>query len=161
MAARLEARLAHLKARATGSDEDLLLQVGAVGRHRIYHVGNGACIGADDSLARSRLQTVLKVVLAQHEGRRHQHCANLVQREGREPELIVAAQDDQHHVALADTLRHQEVCALVAPELHLAEAEAMLLPLGIAPHHGGAVGIVDGYVVYDVISPAKVLVIVQ
>jgi len=52
-------------------------------------------------------------------------------------------------------------CELVAPELHLAKAEAVLLPLGIAPHHGGAVRIVDGYVVDDVISPAKVLAIVQ
>ena len=157
------ARLVNLvrEASAAAVHDDLHVQVGALGCHRVHHVGDRAGVGADDRLDRGCLQAVEHVVLAEHEGCRDHDRADLVQRQAREPELVVAPEHHEHHVALADPLVCQEVRALVAPELHLAEGEDVLLALGVAPLHGGAVGLVLGDVVDDVVGPVEVLLVVE
>ena len=96
-------------------------------------------------------------MLLEHERRGHHDRAELGQRGGDEPELVVAAQDDHDHVAPADALSGEEVRGLVRPALHLAEREEVLLPFGIAPHHGAAVGIIHGDVVDDVVAEIEIL----
>ena len=146
---------------ATAVDQDLQLQVGALVRHVVHDVRHGSLVRADDGLDGGGLQAVEHVVVAQHEGRRHHDRANLVQRHAREPELVVAAQHHQHHVALANALVGQEVCGLVRPILDVRKGEDVLLALGVGPHHGRAVGVVHGNVVHHVVGPVKVLGIVE
>ena len=100
-------------------------------------------------------------MLAEHEGRRDENRPDLVERQRGEPELVVAAQDHEHHVALANALVGEEVRGLVGPVLHVAEGEHVLLALGVAPLHGGSVGFGLGDVVDDVVCPVELLGIVQ
>ena len=94
-------------------------------------------------------------MLLQHEGSRHHDGAELGERGGHEPELIVAAQDDHDHVAAADALSGEEIRRLVGPAFHVGEGEHVLLALGVAPHHGAAIGIGLGDVVDDVVAKVE------
>ena len=93
----------------------------------------------------------------QHEGGRYRHRPQFLQGQHREPELVVAAQDDHDEVAAPDAAVRQEVRRLVRPRLHVGEGEDMLLPFRIAPDHGGALGVVDRDVVHDVVGEVEVV----
>ena len=91
----------------------------------------------------------------EHERGGNHDRAELVERGGDEPELVVAPQDDHDHVSAADALAFQEVGRLVGPALHVGEREDVLFAFGVAPYHGAAVGIVFGYVVDDIVAEVE------
>ena len=133
------------------------LQRGARVGHVVHHVGDGAERRGDDGLDGRAVQAVLQIVLLEHERGGHHDRAELRERRGHEPELVVAAQDDHDHVAAADALRGQEVRRLVRPALHVGEREHVLLALRVAPHHGAAVGVCGGDVVHHVVAEVEIV----
>ena len=143
------------EAAARAVHEDERLHRGAGGRHVVDDVGDLPHRRGDDGLDGGAVEAVLEVVLLQHEGSRHHDGAELGERSGHEPELVVAAQDDHDHVAAADALRGEEVRRLVGPAFHVGEGEYVLLALGVAPHHGAAVGVSRGDVVDDVVAEVE------
>ena len=149
------------KSAATAVDQDLQLQVGALVRHVVHNVRHGTLVRADNCLDGGGLQAVQHVVVAQHEGCRHHNGANLVQCHAHKPELVVAAQHHKNHVTLANALVSQEVGRLVRPILYVREGEDVLLALGVGPHHGRAVRVVNGNVIHHVVGPVKVLGVVK
>ena len=67
----------------------------------------------------------------------------------------MAAQDDHDHIAAADTVGGEDVGGFVRPVLYVGEGEAMLFAFGVAPDHGGTVGVVRRDVVDDVVGEVK------
>ena len=117
--------------------------------------------GADDGGDGGTVQTILQVVLLQHEGSGDHDRADFGQRRRDEPELVVAAQDDKDVITAPDTLIDQEVCRLVGPALHIGERENVLLALGVAPNHRTAVGVVHRDVIDDVVAEVEIVGIVN
>jgi len=144
------------QAAARAVHEDAALERGARVGHAVAHFRDVAERRGDDGLDGRAVQTVFQVVLLEHEGGGHHDGAQLRQRGGHEPELVVAPQDDHDHVAAADALLGQEVRRLVRPALHVGEREHVVLALGVAPHHGAAVGVVRGDVVDHVVAEVEV-----
>ena len=91
----------------------------------------------------------------EHEGGGHEHRAQLVQRRGHKPKLIMPLEHHQHHISLADAEGAQVVGRFVRILLHIGEGKDPFLPLGVAPDHGAAAGVVDGDVVYDIVAEIK------
>ena len=137
--------------------EDERLHAGALLYHRVDGVGDVPGRGGDDGLDIRPVQAIGEVVFLQHEGGRYRHRPQFLQGQHREPELVVAAQDDHDEVAAPDAAVRQEVRRLVRPRLHVGEGEDMLLPFRIAPDHGGALGVVDRDVVHDVVGEVEVV----
>ena len=120
-------------------------------------VGDGAHGGGDDGLDPRRLDAVLHVVLLEHERGGDDDGADLVQAERRDPERVVAAQDDHDLVALADALRQEEVGRLVGQAREVGKAQVVLLALGVAPDHGHALGLGGTDLVDDVVGEVEVV----
>ena len=146
-----------VSAGAGGVHEDERLHAGALLHHRVDGAGDVPGRGGDDGLDVSPVQAIGEVVLLQHEGGRHRHRPQFLQGQHREPELVVAAQDDHDEVAAADAAVRQEVRRLVRPRFHVGEGEGVLLPFRVAPDHGRALGIVDRDVVHDVVGEVEVV----
>ena len=143
------------EAAARAVHEDAALKRGARVGHAVAHLGDVAERCGDDGLDGRAVQAVFQVVFLEHEGGGNHDGAQLRQRGGHEPELVVAPQDDHDHVAAADALLGQEVRGLVRPALHIGEREHVVLALGVAPHHGAAVGVVHGDVVDHVVAEVE------
>ena len=141
--------------------EDAGLKGGALLADVFDDTGDVAHRCGDDRLDRGGVQAVGQVVLLEHEGRGDHHGTKLRQGQSHEPELVVAAQDDHHHIALADAEGGQVVGRLVRPTLHVAEGEEVLLPLRVAPDHGAAVGLGLCDVVNDVVGEIEGVGIMQ
>ena len=126
-------------------------------RHRrIDDAGDGAHGGGEDGLHACGLDAVDHVVLLEHERGGDDHRADLVERERAHPERVVAAQDDQDLVALADALRQEVVGRLVGEAREIGEGEVVLLALGVAPEHGEALGLRGADLVDDVVGEVEV-----
>ena len=96
--------------------------------HRNLRLRGGLAVGrAEDGLHVARLEAVGEVMHHQLVRRGDDHGAELVAREDREPELVVALQDEHHLVAAADAERGEVVRGAVRLLRHLAERDA---PLG-------------------------------
>ena len=145
------------EAAACAVHQHLHLERGARVGHVVHHVGDVAERCGDDRLDGRAVQAVLQVVLLEHEGGRHHDRAELRERRGHEPELVVAAQDDHDVVAAADAGVRQVVRGLVRPLLHVGEREHVLLALGVAPHHGATVGVGKRDVVDHVVAEVEAL----
>jgi hypothetical protein len=136
--------------------EHLGLERGALGLDVVADLGGVARRGADDGLALRAVDAVEHVMLLEHEGRRHRDGAELHERGDDNPELVVAPEDDEDLVPLADALGLEEVGALVAPALDVAEREEVLLALGVRPGERRASGLVHADVVDDVVGEVEV-----
>ena len=73
-----------------------------IGIDLVNDVGDVADRRRDDRLDGCRVQAVGQVVLLEHKGRGDHHGAQLGERQGHEPELIVSLEYENDLVALAD-----------------------------------------------------------
>ena len=135
-------------------DHELELQRGDVLRdvHLFrYIAGPGAHAGLDHR----RVDTVLDVVLPQHESRRNHDGSHLVERHREVPELDAVLHHHEDVVALADSHRREVVGSLVGHPLDLAEGEHALVAGNVAPLEGPSVGFRLGDPVDDVVSEVE------
>ena len=82
-----------------------------------------------------RIETIFVVVLCQQIGRGNGYCAQFVQAQDREPELITAFQYQQYRVAFFDAQRLEEIGGSVGHFGHILEGEDFLVLVVIQPYH--------------------------
>lgn len=106
--------------------------------------------GADDSLDARRVEAVLEVMLDQQIRCRDDDRAEFVERENREPEVVMPLENDHDAVALADSERLEVVRGHRRISRHIPEREASLVLLGVEVEHRELVRTLLGERVDDV-----------
>ena len=139
-----------------GVDDHLDLQGGDV-LGLVHSIADTVHVGADDGFDVRGPDAVLDVVLGEHEGRGDHDGSQLVECDGDVPELVVAFEDRQDHVALPDSQGPEVIGGLVGEPADVTEGERPLVALGVAPYHGTPVGFVGCDLVDHIVSEVVVV----
>ena len=93
----------------------------------------GLVVG-DDHLHFGSLEAVFQVFGGEHVRCRDGDGSDAMQCEQEKPELVTAAEDKHHAVALLDSLFHEEVCRALGCQRDILEREDVAFVVVVAPH---------------------------
>ena len=111
---------------------------------------------AYDHLDFGRVESVFQVFGGEHVRCRDGDGSDAVQCEQEKPELVTAAEDEHHAVALLDSLFHEEVRGALGGKREVLERVDVAFVVVVAPHQCFALGFRRGIFVHDVIGEVEV-----
>ena len=124
-----------------------------------YMLCNITCGSSDNRGNAGSFKSIDIIFFCQQVGGWNCDCANFMQCQNREPELIVALEHQHNHIAFFDAVFDKQVGGLIGIPTHIIEGENFLLPLIIAPDHCAAVRFQAGNFVDHIVGKIKIFLI--